>query len=286
MRVSSTFNTIVVPLLYSTVIVKDRGSNPYDTTRGSPVAARLSSDAAANIDLVKNVIVLSHPPSVLMTGLTNFMTNVDSLRIPAKLLERSRDCTQCLNVSQYKPIGTHRCVFLRLIRPKKLVIFGSRTKSSLHDISGFKKLDTLVFILGCESPAAVSRPGRSPLPPSSAGVTKIVEVFWTDTPFQKCGIAVQGERSARYPLPVEALKDYVNRFATGLVWQIVHHTQLEQLLIVGGRQIHHLAFNLSKPVSAGTQELYLMHAIHTACGKEAGFKLESNRNTIDVEYDA
>jgi hypothetical protein len=81
MRVSSTFNTITAHILYTSVIVDAGRKNPYDTTRGSPVAARLSSDAAANVGMIKNVIVLSHPPIEVVKGL---MASIQTRKYPSR----------------------------------------------------------------------------------------------------------------------------------------------------------------------------------------------------------
>jgi len=148
MRVSNSFNTITAPIRYSSVIVDAGKKNPYDTTRGIPVAARLSSDAAANVGMINNVIVLSHPPTKVVAGLMASITKLESIRVEATVLDQSKPCFKCLRGLPHFFTRGNACIFVRMIRPKKLIVSSTRVNTCLHDVSGYRTLDTVVFIIG------------------------------------------------------------------------------------------------------------------------------------------
>lgn len=286
MRVSSTFNTITAPILYSSVIVEAGKKNPYDTTRGSPVAARLSSDAAANVDMIKHVIVLSHPSIRLVTGLMTAITKVQSIRVTTTILYHSQDCYQCRDEMPHLHTGGFGCVFFRMIRPKKLVISGSKVKTCLHDTSGYKTLDTIVFIIVRTPSIQTDTLPKHPLQPSAAGIKKIVLVFWTDNPSQVCGTVVLGDRTGRHTRPVQAIKDYMQDFYIGIAWHITHHTQLKDIVIVNPRQVHDMALGMPEPRYNRTKDeefersLFIM--LSTFDGAKA--KLTRRPGLFNVEY--
>jgi hypothetical protein len=285
MRVSSTFNTFTAPILYSSVILNGGMKNPYDTTQGSPVAARLSSDAAANVDMIKHVIVLSHPSIRLVKGLMTTITNVDSIRVTTTILYHSQDCYQCRGEMPHLHTGSFGCVFFRMIQPKKLVVSGSRAKTCLHDTSGYKALNTVVFIIASTPSIKTDTRFKHPSPPSTAGIKKIVLVLWTDNPSQVCGTVVDSDGTGRHFQAVQLLSFYIQDFVAGIKWHITHHTQLAEIVIVSTQQIHPLALSLPHGSSARERDVRVEAPILTMLKTFTGAKTKHRPDSISMEYE-
>jgi len=285
MRVSSTFNTITAPILYSSVIVEAGKKNPYDTTRGSPVAARLSSDAAANVDMIRNVFVQSHPSIGVVKGLTTTITKLDSIRVTTTILYHLQDCYQCRGEMAHLHTGGFGCLFSRMVRPKKLVVSGSRVKTCLHNTSGYKTLDTIVFIIARNPSIQTDTRPKHPLQPSAAGIEKIVQVFWADNPSQVCGTVVQSDRTGRHTRPVQPIKDLMQEFNDGLKWHIIHHSQLAEIIIVNTQQIHPAVLFLPSGSSATERDASVEATILTMLKTFPGAKFKHRPGSISMEYE-
>jgi hypothetical protein len=133
MRVSSTLNRVTAPILYRTVTLRAGTTSPYATTCGRRVTARTSPNAVDNIELIKNVIIKSHPTHGTVDGLFQGSIDVDSVRVYSAALMAGGRCLQCpanpLVDEPDKP-----CQFIRMYRPKKLVLLGAQNDISSHDL--------------------------------------------------------------------------------------------------------------------------------------------------------
>jgi len=162
MRVSSTFNAIARPILYSTVIMETGKKNPYDTSKGvyRIVPGRSSPDMSKNLEHIKHVIVNHHhPPSKLM-GLTTKVYDIDCLRLRTRALSRNQPCGRCKDKLD---LGNRSCLF-QMYRPKKLVVDGASIDCSQQPVVDSARLETLVFRIAVNSTEFLG--GWSPRPPS------------------------------------------------------------------------------------------------------------------------
>ena len=274
MRVSTAFNAIARPILYSTIIMEADKMNPYDTTKGGYqyVPHRTSPDMFENVESIKHVIVKYHHYPSEMKGLTMRIFDIDSLRMPKTWLDCPPPCGRC---SDELGLAIESCLLIRNYRPKKLIVDGARVECGDHHVADTGRLKTLVFRIASD-PSHYSigwehiSPPRSPLPSSTAGVSRIVQIF--------SGFRLYGVQE-RVPS-----KKYVAQFASGVGWLMKHHPLVKEFVVVNGRQIHYNALDLPSSTSHSEREAKFETMIDDTLCKDASFKVHHHRDLISIEY--
>lgn len=282
MQVSTTFNEIAAPLIYRTVTLVSGELNPYDINRGDPVPARLSTDAAANIEHIKNVIVDSK--SVYMDYFLKKVFRIDSLRLPIAILSGARHCTMCAKGRDMYGKTWGHCTFLTMYRPKKLVVHGSGIDTACFIVTGFRDLVALVYLISptYESTGFVTAIRN---PPSSTKIERVVQVFWTESPLIYAGISpgtqcVGGQHSTEIPIP-----DYVGTFCASLKSIIQYHKILNEITIVNGDGLHHVAVSLSAKSTRRQISARLQNMIKDRLSDVRGVDVEQRPDRLIVNYD-
>ena len=231
MRVSSTFNEITGPILYTTIVLDGLGTTPYDTTKWLPVRARLSQGPLENTELIKNVILLPHTSPEFVEGLIRRQSSVDTLRLP--ILDLNEPC-----VSEHT--GTygylqqsfeHRSLLVESFNPKKLIVFDSRVYTEYNKVSANRDLHTLFFLISPTS--SVYTHGNSFQYSNHTGIKKIVHTIWPANTLGACSPHPLYEY--RYP----AISGFMGYFSMGVRSSIKDYHQLEDITIVNGGQLHH-----------------------------------------------
>ena len=213
MRVSTAFNAIARPILYSTIIMEADEMNPYDTTKGGYqyVPHRTSPDMFKNVESIKHVIVKYHHYPSEMKGLTTEIFDIDSLRVPSWSLDRVQPCGRC---SDELGLGIKSCLLIRNYRPKKLIVDRARVECGDHHLADFTQLETLVFRIAINpSNQSTGWWPRSASPRSSAGVKKITQIF---SDLGLYGAQPRTRLQAWFHQGRAPTKNYVTDFASGI----------------------------------------------------------------------
>jgi hypothetical protein len=229
MRVSSTFNEITGPILYAKFVIDGSGTTPYDATKWLPVRARLSRSPLENIELIKNVIILSQTSTERMTGLYKRQHTVDTLRLPISDLNGPYVPRHLDGISKSPQ---HRCVLVDRFNPKKLVVYNSRIHTEDNIVLGPEKLRAMVFLI---SPAlsAYTNASSYHYPLDRSKIKKIVHIVWPGNTLGECGPVAPAQN------PDATTSGFMGYFSKGLRSSVVNYAQLEDLVVVNGGQLHH-----------------------------------------------
>jgi len=277
MRVSNTLNTLVAPLLYRTVTIRAGKTIPYHEPRGSSIPARLSLSPEDNIQALRHVIVHSHPD---MEGLINETLAIDSLRVPISLLGESCECA-CLKKLGKKRDKQSQCKLLGLYRSKELVITGLGPGEIIIDVSRFDAIETIVHMISSTQPPIIPPPVKV----VPTGIKRIISIFWTRTPSDTCGVIHPPSRSGRHARGTQRIEMYMASYAFGIMRLLLHHTQLEEIIIVNGGQLHHLALNCQNELPRSTKEVIVQAMVITPLRINPQFSLRSRPGLTRVKLD-
>jgi len=285
MRVSSTFNEITAPILYTTVILDGLGSTPYDTTQWSSVLARSSQSSLRNIDFIKNVIILPHTSPDFVKGLIERRDSVDTLRLP--ILDLNGPHVP-------KPQGTraylnrpseHRCILVESFNPKKLVVYNSRVHTRYNKVSAQRDLHTLVFLISPNS-SEYTKP-TSDLCPNHTGIKRIVHTVWLASTLGVC--------APHSPLQHRdaTISGFMGYFSLGVRSSITDYPQLTDIVLVNGGQLHHTILGMQESLSRQDRdakfEKIVLNALvrlgkHTAKEQSGHYTLTYGARTINVVF--
>jgi len=267
-------------MLYSTVAMESGKKNPYDTTKGGYrfIPHRISPEMSENLECIKHVIVMHHhPPSKLM-GLSTTEYDIDSLRLRTRTFNRDQPCGRCKDKLD---LGIRSCLF-QMYRPKKLVVDGASIECGHQPVVDSARLETLVLRItintieyrGDWSPRSLS-------PRSSSGVKKIVQVF---SDLGLYGLQFQDRLQSGRPHQ-ERLPEllYMARLTSTIAWLLVQQPQVEEFVIVNGRQLHYKALELSKPTSHADREARFEAMIYDAFSRKAPLKVHYQPGLISIK---
>jgi hypothetical protein len=271
MRVSSTFNSITAPILYSTMIMGWHTETPYDTDVESQISHRITPDTATNLDFIKHVFLNWHSPlskATMSMYKNGRVFHVESLNLCAIVLDRVGNCS-CTDWSTPTPTAGHECLLIRMHQPKKLVIDGAHPNCANYGIAVFEQLQTIVYLLGTRTPFPMDRRPGSPFPCSSARVTRIIQVFGPDGRgrFGTLPRSITRKPQRQVMKPIDG---YISGFALGIQWLMMHHVHIKEVVVVSGCNIHHLALDLAKHSTdkGKEQKFEVMVVVIDSCMKE------------------
>jgi hypothetical protein len=242
MRVSSAFNEITGPILYTTIVLDGLGTTPYDTSQWLPIRSRLSQSPSNNIELIKNVIILPHTSPEFVKRLTGRRDSVESLRLPILDLNgphvpRSQEIQEYL-----KPPDEYRCLLVNSFNPKKLVIHNSSIHTEHNIVSANRSLHTLVFLISPTSSSYTNISSSCPVLDHS-GIKKNVHIVWPGGSLEECGPDAPAQISDA------TLSRYMGYFSMGVRSSITDYPHLEGIVVVNGGQLNHTIIGMQESLS-------------------------------------
>lgn len=279
MRVSSTFNEITGPILYTTIVLDGLGITPYYSTQWSPVQARLSQSPSNHIGLIKNIIILPHTSPDLVKGLIRRRDSVDTLRLPILDLNGPH-VRRPLGVHSYlNPPPKYRCILVNSFNPKKLVVYDSRIHTEHNLVSANRSLHTLVFLISPTSSAYRNKSGSCPVS-NHSGIKKIVHLVWLGDMLGTC--------APHSPLENRdaTIGGFMGYFSLGVRSSITDYPYLKDIVLVNGGQLHHTIIGMQENLSRQNRDAKFEKIVLNALGRLGKHKAKEQSGHYTLTYGA
>jgi len=282
MRVSSIFNSMTAPILYSTIIMGWDTETPYITDVESQLSHRITPDTATNLNFIKHVFLNWHFPlskATMSMYKDGRVFHVESLNLFAIVLDR----VGCSCTDWNTPTAGHECLVIRMHQPKKLVVDGAHPNCANYDVSVFEHLESIVYLMGTRTPFPMERRPGSPFPCSSARVTSIIQVFGPNgrRRFGTLPRSITRKPQRQVMKPIDG---YISGFALGIEWLVMHHVHIKDFVVVNGCDIHHLALDLAKHSTDEEKGAKLEVMVFDTLSKQVKFRATHRPGHIEIKY--